>query len=132
MVLVLNRTYFPKGTNGVLVCDGEFVCHTIELPWLQNTVRVSCIPEGKYFIKMRYSKKYRWHLEVLAVKGRSAILFHPANDAQRELQGCIAPVMRLSGVGQGLESRRAFDKLKRLVYQATVRHESVLLIIQKS
>ena len=129
MVLWLTRTYFPDGTNGKLECEGKLICHTIELPWQQNAKRVSCIPEGKYFIQKRYSSKYQWHLEVMDVANRSLILFHPANNALRELQGCIAPVTKLSGPGLGLYSRKAFEKLKRAVYKALDQEESVVLII---
>jgi hypothetical protein len=90
MVIQLQRTYFPNGTNGKLECEGKFICYTIELPWKENEKRVSCIPEGKYFIKKRYSNKFQWHLEVTNVMNRSLILFHPANNALIELNGCIA------------------------------------------
>jgi hypothetical protein len=129
MVLFLTRTYFPDGTNGTLVCEGQFLCYTIELPWVLNETRVSCIPEGKYFIRKRYSRKFGWHLEVLGVPNRSLILFHPANNALHELKGCIAPVTKLSGPGLGLLSRKAFAKLKDLVYQALDRKESVELVV---
>jgi hypothetical protein len=105
------------------------ICKTIELPWKNNETKVSCIPEGKYFIKKRYSKKYQWHLEILNVKNRSLILFHPANNALRELHGCIAPVTKLSGPGLGIMSRKAFSKLKRVVYEALDKNESVELIV---
>ena len=130
MVLILSRTYFPDGTNGKLECKGKSICNTIELPWRANEKRVSCIPEGKYFIEKRYSKKFKWHLEVMEVKDRSLILFHPANNAQQELNGCIAPVTKLSGPGLGLQSRQAFAKLKNLVYRALDSTETVLLIIK--
>jgi hypothetical protein len=129
MILFLTRTYFPDGTNGTLVYEGKILCHTIELPWKQNETKVSCIPEGEYFISKRFSKKFQWHLEVLDVKNRSFILFHPANNALQELKGCIAPVTKLSGPGLGLMSRKAFTKLKDLVYQALDRKESVALIV---
>ena len=132
MVLLLTRTYFPEGTNGKLECEGKLICNTIELPWRMNRKRVSCIPEGKYFIRKRYSKKFRWHLEVVDVENRSLILFHPANNAMKELNGCIAPVTKLSGPGLGLLSRKAFEKLKTLVYTILYRQEVVeLLIISK-
>lgn len=99
MVLILTRTYFPDGTNGKLECDGKFICNTIELPWKNNETKVSCIPEGEYFIKKRYSNKFQWHLEIIDVENRSLILFHPANNVLRELKGCIAPVTKLSGPG---------------------------------
>jgi len=130
MVLFLTRTYFPDGSNGQVRCDGSFICHTIELPWKQNERKVSCIPEGEYFIAKRFSTKFKWHLEVLDVPNRSLILFHPANTALYELKGCIAPVTKLSGPGLGLMSRKAFAKLKDLVYAALDRKESVRLIVQ--
>ena len=130
MVLWLSRTYFPEGTNGKLECEGKFICNTIELPWKNNETKVSCIPEGKYFIKKRYSNKYKLHLEILDVKNRSLILFHPANNALQELKGCIAPVTKLSGPGLGLMSRKAFSQLKNLVYKALDSKESVELIVQ--
>jgi hypothetical protein len=130
MVLELTRTYFPEGTNGKLEFEGKSICNTIELPWRENEAKVSCIPKGKYFIEKRYSKKYKWHLEVLNVPKRKFILFHPANNAKEELLGCIAPVTKLSGPGLGLMSRKAFGKLKTLVYKALDNKESVELIIK--
>ena len=130
MVLELTRTYFPEGTNGKLECKGKSICNTIELPWRENQKRVSCIPEGKYFIRKRYSNKLKWHIEIVGVKNRSLILFHPANNALQELNGCIAPVTKISGTGLGLMSRKAFIKLKNLVYSVLNNTETVLLIIK--
>ena len=129
MVLELTRIYFPEGTNGKLECDGKLICNTIELPWKMNETKVSCVPEGKYFIRNRYSQKFKWHLEIVGVENRSLILFHPANNALLELNGCIAPVTKLSGPGLGLMSRKAFTKLKDFVYKALNNKESVELII---
>lgn len=89
MVLVLSRTYFPDGTNSKLECEGKFICNTIELPWRKNETKVSCIPEGKYFIRKRYSNKFKWHLEVMNVENRKFILIHPANNALLELNGVL-------------------------------------------
>lgn len=129
MVFILTRTYFPDGTNGRLECDGKLICYTIELPWKDNEKGVSCIPEGEYFISRRYSQKLQWHLEINQVDNRSLILIHPANNAQQELRGCIAPVTKLSGPGLGLMSRKAFERFKALAYKALCT-ESVLLIVQ--
>ena len=118
MVLILKRNYFPEGTNGKLECEGKTICNTIELPWKNNERRVSCVPEGKYFLEKRYSTKFKWHIEVKNVANRSGILFHPANNARQELNGCIAPVTKLSGAGLGLMSRKAFTALKKVVFKA--------------
>ena len=69
-------------------------------------------------------------MEMVDVPNRKFILFHPANNAQKELQGCIAPVTKLSGPGLGLMSRKAFDKLKDIVYKALDNKESVEMIVQ--
>ena len=119
MVLLLTRTYFPDGTNGKLECDGKLICNTIELPWKMNETKVSCIPEGKYFIRKRYSAKYKWHLELVDVPNRKFILFHPANNALiKRIQGCIAPVNKLSVIWFSLMSRKALVEAKRLCLQS--------------
>lgn len=113
----LCRIYHPAGTNGNLYDDqGKLLCHTIELPWLDNQVRISCIPEGTYLLTKRYSEKFQHHILLNDVPGRSYILIHPANDAKRELAGCIAPVTTLTGPGRGDASRVQFNKIKGLVY----------------
>ena len=116
MELELIRTYFPDGTNGELSFRGVRICSTIELPWLQNKSRVSCIPEGKYALMKRYSQRFGWHLQVMNVNNRALILIHPANDAMKELKGCIAPVSILKSEGKGLRSRIALDKVKAIVF----------------
>lgn len=129
MVIFLTRTYFPNGTNGKLECEGKLISYTIELPWKRNETKVSCIPEGKYFIRKRYSPKFKWHLEIMNVSKRRFILFHPANHALTELNGCVAPVSKLSGPGMGLLSRKAFNKLKDMVYKSLDKNGSVELCI---
>ena len=130
MVLVLNRTYFPEGTQGILEWNGTLVCYTIELPWLDNQKRISCVPEGEYVLQKRFSPKFKWHLHLMNVSGRDLILIHPANDAKKELLGCIAPVTSHTGIGKGSYSRKALKKLKALVYAALDRNEEVKIIVQ--
>lgn len=129
MELELLRRYDPEGTNGELKL---VVCNTIELPWLQNLRNVSCIPEGQYELKLRTTAKRGQHLLVLNVKGRDGILIHPANDASKELRGCIAPVTMLTGPGKGSQSRLANEKLKALVLEAFERKEKVFLTIKSN
>ena len=56
-------------------------------------------------------------LQVGDVKDRSGILVHSANDAQKELKGCMAPVFALGGNGKGNFSKLALgyiiENLKR-------------------
>lgn len=130
MELILTRTYHAKGTNGVLEVNGKPFCFTIELPWKNNAPRLSCIPEGSYPLVKRFSVDFKQHLLVRQVPGRSFILIHPANNALRDLQGCIAPVTTLTGDGCGDDSRAVFHPLVKLVNAAIDKGETVTLIIQ--
>jgi hypothetical protein len=130
MEIELIRTYFEKGTHGALFIHGRFICFTIELPWLQNQRGISCIPECRYEVVSRSSNRFGNHLHLLDVQDRSLILVHAANDAQKELRGCIAPVSQLSGIGKGWTSRPALVKLLSLCHQAWDRNERVFITLK--
>ena len=126
----LIRTYYPQGTNGVLLHNGAVICSTIELPWKNNEPRISCIPEGKYGLVKRYSPHHQWHFELKDVPGRQLILIHPANDAIHELQGCIAPVTVVTGMGKGNFSRLAFKKITSLLFPVLESGSDIFLTIK--
>ena len=115
MELLLIRTYHSQGVNGVIFFNGVRICDSIELPWRNNLRGISCIPEGSYTISKRRSRKYGSHLWIRNVPGRELILIHPANNALKELRGCIAPVSEITGPGMGISSRKAMRKLLELV-----------------
>ena len=115
MELELCRTYYATGTNGCLFAGTEFICFTIELPWLENIKQRSCIPEGRYRIIPRVSPRFGEHILVHEVPFRNGILIHAANNALKELKGCIAPVSIVTAPGCGLDSRRALIRLVQLV-----------------
>lgn len=116
--LRLQRQYGSTGTNGTLLSDGVRLCKTIELPWKRNAQGLSCIPEGRYRLTLRYSTTHGKHLLVNGVPQRSFILFHPFNNAQKESRGCIAPVTLTTGPGMGLQSKPAMRKLLEAVDKA--------------
>jgi hypothetical protein len=130
MELVLLMTYYAEGVNCDLWLGDTGVFHTIELPWKDNAHGVSCIPEGRYELAKRYSPKFKQHVQVMNVEGRDLILIHPANDALKELKGCIAPVTFLTGPGKGTQSRVVFEKLKAFIYKALDSGEKVYLRIE--
>lgn len=87
----------PDGMFGVLLQDGVPFAVTLERPWVDNKVRVSCIPAGEYEIRrcsespdygFRPSPKFGDTFQVMKVPGRSLILFHKGNTI-RDSQGCI-------------------------------------------
>ena len=130
MKLELLRTYYPNGTNGEIQYNGKRMCNTIELPWKNNLHQISCIPEGEYKLTKRYSPAKGWHLLVNNVANRDLILIHAANDALKELKGCIAPVSLLTGEGKGSSSRLALDKLNKTVFAALDKKETIFLTIK--
>lgn len=134
MELTLLRTYYPEGTNGQLMENEKPVSYTIELPWKNNEKRKSCIPEGRYLLKEFHSKKHGFVLEVCDVPNRSAILIHKANDAKKQLLGCIGPVTTLDKkrMGVGWNSGKALAAILSIAIPAIEKGEEVVLTIKKA
>jgi hypothetical protein len=109
MVIELQRLYRDGWTDGLIFIKGILLCRSIELRWANNERNVSCVPEGVYPVAIIQHPKFGECLQINGVKGRSGILVHVANDAQKELRGCIAPVFSLSGNGKGQYSRLALN-----------------------
>ncbi|MEO7535865.1 MAG: DUF5675 family protein [Ferruginibacter sp.] len=130
--LLLHRNYYPAGTNGTLYIGGIAFCRTIELPNKNNQHGISCIPEGRYKLQKRTSEHHGEHLILLGVMGRDLILIHKANDALKELRGCIAPVTTIIGEGKGTGSKLKFDPLIKTVYAAINGGKSAYLTITKT
>lgn len=129
-ILLLQRKYGAQGTNGTITYQGEEICHTIELPDRNNIPRISCIPIGQYKLEKRRYPKHGEQIGIPIVLGREAILIHAANNALKELQGCIAPVTTLTGQGTGDYSGKALAKLKALVYSLWDMGDEVYLNIR--
>ncbi|MGE8426726.1 MAG: DUF5675 family protein [Sphingobacterium sp.] len=129
-ILLLQRKYGAQGTNGTITYQDEEICHTIELPDRNNIPRISCIPIGQYKLEKRRYTKHGEQIGIPIVLGREAILIHAANNALKELQGCIAPVTTLTGEGRGDYSGKALAKLKALVYSLWDMGDEVYLNIR--
>jgi len=56
---------------------------------------------------------------------------HRANNAIKELKGCIATVTSLTGPGTGIGSGKAFNKLLDLVFVALKENKPVWLTIEE-
>lgn len=126
MEFILKRTYHAEGTNGTIYHQGIPICKSIELPWRNNERGQSCIPEGRYELKLRYTDRFGRHYLLKDVPGRQLILMHPFNHALKESRGCIAPVETISGTGKGYGSRNALDRLLAL---SRSQKESVFLVV---
>lgn len=94
-----------------------FKCDTLELPYMNNQSRISCIPKGIYFCKkVAASKAIPYpHISIQDVPGRSGICIHKANYVT-QLKGCIAVGasevdMNKDGQKDVTSSGITFDKL---------------------
>jgi hypothetical protein len=96
-LLIIRETFSEVSTIGKLFLDGEFLCDTLENPYLNNQRNISCIPEGQYKVRLRTAResatKEYLHLLVQDVPERSLVLFHTGNTA-KDTRGCI-----LVGIG---------------------------------
>lgn len=116
----LTRTkYEDKQTLGVMHYNGQEICVTLELPWLDNNQRVSCIHLGKYKVIRRQSPKYGMHFHLTNVPGRSLILIHQAN-YHYQLLGCIAVGQKHIDINKDgyldvTNSKRTMTKLLKLL-----------------
>lgn len=115
--------YHPKGTLGAIRFDRQ-TFFTIEKPWKNNAVMVSCIPEGVYDMGWRKSPKFgeTWHVQ--DVPNRTHILIHTANFPQ-DVHGCIglgtAPMSDAIAVGSSREAVKNFEALtKDLEWQLVI------------
>lgn len=99
-------------TLGRLFVDCEYLCRTLERPWLNNQRSVSCIPLGTYKGAIQPSPRFRRDLpELLDVPGRSQILFHAGNTPE-DTEGCIlVGLERAEYEPRILQSRAALAKL---------------------
>lgn len=100
------------GTDSKLLINGKLICFAIELNWHNNQKNISCIPNGEYRLKKYSSLRHPSTFEIVNIPNRSKILFHTANKAETELQGCIAPVSSFGLIaGNGFGSKKAFTQL---------------------
>lgn len=125
MMITLERVAHDKsfGTLGKLtIGDEEF--WTIEQDWENNLPYKSCIPNGEYYLfeydSPKYGKCYIMENESLNVTKykkndvkRFGCLIHPANKAS-QLQGCIAPGLKVGMLGDELAVLSSRDALKRI------------------
>ena len=73
-----------------------FASLSLERGWRDNQNGVSCIPVGKYPMKLEYSNRFKTDLwEIKNVPNRSETKFHAAN-YWNQLEGCIALGLRAS------------------------------------
>ena len=127
MKWVLSRKYGLVQTTGCLyVFEGEysfFNCKTLELPFKQNKVNVSCYPPGVYKCQKYQRPDGRWAFLVKAVSGRTSILFHAGTyiaTSHPDSEGCTLVGFRYDDVNDDgeidiVDSQKALDILLKIM-----------------
>ena len=108
---VLTRSYLQDRTIGQIKTPNGNIA-TLERPWVNNAINISCIPEGTYKVKRDNSGKFRYY-SVTNVANRSLIEIHPAN-YPNQLAGCIALGEFFSDKFDLINSRRAVSSFLEL------------------
>lgn len=114
---------FPKQTLGELyVMDKTrliYMCKVLELPWMNNARRISCVPAGKYMLNSRYTKRHGKHWILNDVPNRSFILIHAGNYYTHTL-GCILVGSHFRDINKNglcdvVNSNRTMDELRAIL-----------------
>ena len=86
-MISMYRDYLKDRTDGVMIMpDGEAL-PTLEPPWRDNEVGVSCIPEGMYRVRRDTTGRFQYY-EVMDVPNRTEIEMHRGTKPSHS-QGCI-------------------------------------------
>jgi hypothetical protein len=106
-----------KGTFGVLRFLSVPFALTLELPWLNNEMEISCIPAGLYTCQFVRSPKFGPTYEIMNVPGRSHVLFHKGNTVE-DTHGCILVAEEFGGTFDNptiVSSQKGFAEFMALV-----------------
>lgn len=120
MIYKIQRITFSATdpTYGVWLNDDVPQCVTLERPWLDNAVGLSCIPPGTYQV-IQNSELKPWRLQ--NVPGRTLIDIHAGNTIA-DIEGCIA-LGTLFFPGGILQSQDAVNFMKKILpatFQLTI------------
>ena len=115
MNLTLTRLYNGDDcTIGTLMHGKEFLCFTLENPWLGNQKDISCIPDGFYSCTPHEGTKHKETWIINDVEGRSVVVWHLGNTVD-DTKGCPLPGLTTGLIGTQravYSSRDAMEKLR--------------------
>lgn len=131
MIIRIQREPMPAATIGRVFIDDVYEADSLELMWLDNRPRVSCIPAGVYLLAWEMSPRLkRETLRLKDVPGRDGILIHPANEVD-ELRGCLAFGARPpNSPGRLVRSRYAVKAVEAKALAAWERKETVVIDVR--
>lgn len=108
MPTLLRLTRYPF-TRGIIIHNESVLCHTFELPYLDNHRNISSIPKGSYHVHKSTSSKFGSVLRFSSVINRTGILIHAGNTI-KDTSGCILVGLDTSPTGI-INSKSALNRL---------------------
>lgn len=69
--------------------SGHVICQTLELPWRDNAVNISCVQAGTYTCRLLWSPKHGKTLYwITGIPGRADVEVHIGNEP-KDTDGCV-------------------------------------------
>ncbi|WBL44278.1 DUF5675 family protein [Algoriphagus halophytocola] len=130
MDLVLNREYYPGGTNGVLLQDASMLCKCIEPPAAYFKPLISCIAEGIYELELIPDNQTQRIRLFRCPNGIRSGIPIEVEISTITMERNIVPVSEITGEGRGTPSPKAWQNLLDLVGQALQQGEKATLEIR--
>lgn len=96
-MITLSRVYHKHYTEGTLTLPNGDILKVLELPWRNNEIGKSCIPEGQYIVDRNKTGRHQWYaFRNEETDPRTFIEIHPAS-LLNHLEGCLAPCYEIKG-----------------------------------
>ena len=117
MLRLVRVTEHDGATFGVMMVGDKPEFVTLEESWRDNERMISCIPQGRYKIKLHRSPKFGLCYKVMDVPERSEILIHVGN-TNADTTGCILLGQRYGNIGDRmgiLGSRLAMSRFMQVM-----------------
>jgi hypothetical protein len=115
-LITARRTYYKHYTKSEFTLPNGEQLYFLELPWRDNEIGKSCIPEGTYIVDRNKTGRHQWYaLRNEETTPRTFIELHPATFLHH-LEGCLAPCHEIKGGERtsnpvAVNSRKACEKL---------------------
>lgn len=116
-----------RGTIGALLVEDQFVCMTLERPWCDNKINISCVPKDTYIVSAYNSSKFGSTYIIEDVPGRSGILFHKGNEIS-DTSGCVLLGQEIRPNGDTVRlvgSKLGFDRFVNTMLRRSMLRRSI-------
>lgn len=123
MQLVRYESSSQYGTFGVLLNEGEWLCHTLE-PSNRAGGANQAIKAGSYELNFEWSPKFQRNLPTIIVPHRKYLRIHVGNVVS-ETRGCVL-VGKERGRSMVLRSRQALNELIDYIKEHNIKHIDII------